>query len=90
MTEHLRVGTYVKLHPACDAWMMGFRYGRVTLIGRQYISVRASAIGTKYLVTGPKSVVVKKLLRFPLNTDLLEVINDQADLTDARSSGRAS
>lgn len=34
------VGRRVELHPACDAWVMGDRYGEVVKHGRKYLHVK--------------------------------------------------
>lgn len=33
-------GQRVELHPACDVWMMGDRFGTVARVGRRLVHVR--------------------------------------------------
>lgn len=39
------VGDRIQLHPATDAWMMGDRYGEVTVVGREYYHVKMDRSG---------------------------------------------
>jgi hypothetical protein len=41
----IQVGTRVQLHPACDAWMMGDRYGVVVKVGRKYLHIHCDRSG---------------------------------------------
>lgn len=34
------VGQRVELHPACDLWMRGARFGTVVKVGRKHVHVR--------------------------------------------------
>ena len=36
----LTVGARVELHPACNLWMQGARYGTITKVGRKRIAVQ--------------------------------------------------
>lgn len=36
----LTVGARIELHPACNLWMRGARYGTITKIGRKRIAVQ--------------------------------------------------
>ena len=38
--ESFKVGDYVKVSPATDAWMQGFTSGRVVKVGRRWVHVR--------------------------------------------------
>ncbi len=55
----------VRLHPSADLWMRGVgnTIGTVEKVGRRWIHVRFPGWGT---------------FKFPLNTDLLEVISERA------------
>jgi hypothetical protein len=51
--EDFAVGQRVQVHPACDLWMRGARYGTVEKVGRQYIHVhidRSGFNGTTYSI----------------------------------------
>lgn len=37
----------VQLHPACDAWMAGDRYGTVVKAGRKYVTVQMDRSGKR-------------------------------------------
>ena len=45
LTQTLKIGQRVELHPATDAWMMGDRYGEVVKITRQYVHVKMDRSG---------------------------------------------
>ena len=36
----LAVGTRIELHPGCNLWMAGARFGTITKIGRKLIAVQ--------------------------------------------------
>ena len=38
--QSFKVGDYVNISPATDAWMQGFTSGRVVRVGRKWIHVR--------------------------------------------------
>jgi hypothetical protein len=40
MMADYALGDRVEIHPACDAWMMGDRFGTIVKIGRQYLHVK--------------------------------------------------
>ena len=50
------VGQRVELHPACDAWMQGDRFGVVTKIGTKYVHVKMDRSG-RTLQKLPKNVL---------------------------------
>jgi hypothetical protein len=35
-----RAGDRVELHPGCDLWMRGARFGTVTKVGRKFVTVK--------------------------------------------------
>jgi hypothetical protein len=41
MVTSLKVGDTVKIHPACNWFMQGVKYGEVTKIGNKYVHVKA-------------------------------------------------
>lgn len=38
--SELAVGTRIELHPGCNLWMQGARYGVITKVGRKRIAVQ--------------------------------------------------
>jgi len=45
MDTTFTVGQRVELHPACDAWMQGDRFGVIVKIGRKYLHVKMDRSG---------------------------------------------
>lgn len=45
-TKDFIVGQAVKLHPATDLFMRGVRYGQVVKVGRLYVYIYTTALGT--------------------------------------------
>lgn len=55
--QDFTVGQRVELHPATDLWMMGARFGVVTLIGRKYVHVKLDR-GNHWIVRlSPRHVI---------------------------------
>jgi hypothetical protein len=50
------IGQRVELHPACDAWMQGDRFGVVAKIGTKYVHVKMDRSG-RTLVKLPRNVL---------------------------------
>lgn len=44
MIDLFEPGERVEIHPACDLWMMGARYGNVVSCGRKYVWVQLDKI----------------------------------------------
>jgi hypothetical protein len=40
MELKFHAGDHIQLHPACDLWMRGLRYGTVVKVGRKYVTVK--------------------------------------------------
>lgn len=40
----IRIGDRIELHPACDLWMRGARFGTVTNVTRLYVAVQLDAL----------------------------------------------
>jgi hypothetical protein len=41
----LEIGMRIELHPACDAWMMGDRYGEIIKLGKKWIHLKMDRSG---------------------------------------------
>jgi hypothetical protein len=44
-------GDRVELHPACDMWMRGARFGTVAKVGRKLLTVDIDMLGRKVRVS---------------------------------------
>lgn len=50
-----RRGYRIELHPACDLWMRGARFGTVQKVGRKYLTVKMDML-TRTIRVSPANV----------------------------------